>query len=108
MYFNTNFHLGVEGTRKPQDGSCLGVITAFKSDENEDGKTLSFTAKWHKDENEAKLLVDYLRRSLGKEFVCWLGESNTPAFSGVLKGLKTHSDIPNNIYFSQIEVIFKI
>ncbi|WP_290567477.1 MULTISPECIES: hypothetical protein [unclassified Leclercia] len=108
MFFNTNLHLGVEGTRNPQDGSCLGIITAFKSEETEDGKTLSFTAKWHEDENAAKLCVDYLRRNLGKTFVCWLGESEASAFSGVLIGLKTHSDLLNNIYFSQIEVVFKV
>ncbi|MBF7978114.1 MULTISPECIES: hypothetical protein [Rahnella] len=106
MFFNTSFYLGVKGTVKPEDGSCLGIITAFRSISGQNSNTLSFTCKWPKDQQEARLIVDYLRRQLNEPFVFWIGDTSQP-LSGELCEVKLHSDVANDVYIDQIEVTLK-
>jgi hypothetical protein len=109
MFFNSKLHTGPETCQRSQDGMVIGDIIQVTMTKGDAFNFVRFAAKADKDYNQAKLIVEALRRDLQKTIKVWAVDGQGGQFfQGELVKVETISDIKNNLLIDEISITINI
>lgn len=102
---NAKLYEGSLKNLKPSNGSYMGALTGVRFQSGTTENIATFTAKYPQGFEEAKVMFEYLRKSLNTEVNVWVvdGDAETK-YQGELIKVETHSDSSQNRIIDKFEI----